>query len=161
MLQGQREILSVMSPGTNGYCLPLHDLPTSILVTSLLLLRPLPERFAPATKAHPMSEPVQNDSSVADAIRDNTSAVECPECTEGDKIRWLLEKLQRATNSTGPVLLQAANVRRISTLALQVISAAQATALRHRQPFSIPTPSPEFKRACADTGLRSLLSPGD
>jgi len=108
-----------------------------------------------------MSDPHQNASLAATATGEASSVIQCVECLEGDRIRGLLETLQRATKSGQPVVLQTANVRRISTLALQVIAAARATARRHRQAFSIPSPSPEVVRACADTGLSSLLSPGD
>jgi anti-anti-sigma regulatory factor len=108
-----------------------------------------------------MSDPLQNASRVETASTETATLIECVECLEGDRVRGLFEHLQRSISSGNPVMLQAAAVRRISTLALQVIAAARATALRHRQPFSIPSPSPEFVRACDDTGLRSLLSPGD
>jgi anti-anti-sigma regulatory factor len=108
-----------------------------------------------------MSNPLQNASHVETASAENGTSVECAECLEGDRVRGLFEHLQRAINAGHPVTLQATGVRRISTLALQVIAAARTTAQRHRQAFSIPSPSPEFVRACADTGLRRLLSPGD
>jgi anti-anti-sigma regulatory factor len=108
-----------------------------------------------------MSDPLQNASHVETASAETATTIECAECLEGDRVRGLFEHLQRSINTGHPVSLQAAGVRRISTLALQVIAAAHTTAQRHRQPFSISSPSPEFVRACADTGLRSLLSPGD
>ena len=88
-------------------------------------------------------------------------ALECPEYLEGDRIRGLLEQLQHAMHAGRPIKLMAGNARRISTLALQVVAAARATAQRLGTPFSVVSPSPEFQRACADTGLLSLLSQGD
>jgi len=108
-----------------------------------------------------MSNSLQNASQVETGSAENATTIECAECLEGDRVRGLFEHLQRAINAGQPVILQATGVRRISTLALQVIAAARTTARRHRQAFSIPSPSHEFVRACADTGLRSLLSPGD
>jgi anti-anti-sigma regulatory factor len=108
-----------------------------------------------------MSDPLQNASRVEPASADSATLVECAESLEGDKVRGLFEQLQKSIHAGHPVSLQAAGVRRISTLALQVIAAARTLAQRHGQSFTISSPSPEFERACADTGLRSLLSPGD
>lgn len=108
-----------------------------------------------------MSNLTSNSSPVAISNAENATTIECAECLEGEGVRGLFEQLQRAINAGHPVRLQAAGVRRISTLALQVIVAARTTAQRHRQAFSIPSPSPEFARACADTGLVQLLSTGD
>jgi anti-anti-sigma regulatory factor len=108
-----------------------------------------------------MSDPLQKATLAGTANAESATTIECAECLEGDRVRGLFEHLQRSINAGHPVLLQAGGVRRVSTLALQVIAAARMTAQRHRQPFSIPSPSPEFVRACVDTGLRSLLSPGD
>lgn len=68
--------------------------------------------------------------------------------------------MQKNIHAGLPLTLKAAGVKKISTLGLQVLAAAKATANRSDLKFDIIAPSPEFERACADTGLNGLLGAG-
>jgi anti-anti-sigma regulatory factor len=80
---------------------------------------------------------------------------------EGDEVRHLLAALRMEMRSGLPVSLSAAGVKKVSTLALQVLVAAKAMAVHRSQSLGIEHPSPEFLRACTDTGLGEYLNVGE
>jgi len=80
---------------------------------------------------------------------------------DGEEVPQLLTTLRHEMRRGHPVSLSAADVKRVSTLALQVLVAAKAMAAHRSQPFGIEHPSPEFLRACTDTGLCEYLNVGD
>jgi anti-anti-sigma regulatory factor len=108
-----------------------------------------------------MVESVPTRSSAGNLAASSGDAIQCPEILEGDAVRQFLSTLQSAIAGEHPMVLHADRTRRVSTLALQVLASAQASAKRHRLQFAIRSPSPEFERACADTDLGRLLSQGD
>jgi anti-anti-sigma regulatory factor len=90
----------------------------------------------------------------------NVSVVTCAAHTEGEQVFDLLKHLQQKMHDGHPVAVDAGEVRRVSTLGLQVLAAAKATANRRGLSLDIHSPTPEFKRACADTGLSELFGIG-
>lgn len=86
--------------------------------------------------------------------------VTCAEQSEGEQVFVLFKHLQQKMQGGHSVTVNAEGVRRISTLGLQVLAAAKSTANRHGLKLDVHSPSPEFQRACADTGLSELLGIG-
>lgn len=90
----------------------------------------------------------------------NLSVVTCDAHTEGEQVFALLRQLQQKMHDGHPVAVNAGEVRRVSTLGLQVLAAAKANANRRGLRLDIHSPTPEFQRACADTGLSEFFGIG-
>lgn len=85
------------------------------------------------------------------------ASLNCPEYTEGEQIGVFLRQLQQTLQSRLPVTVNVCEVRRISTLGMQVLAAAKISANRDGLKFEFVSPSPEFRRVCSDTGLSALF----
>lgn len=111
--------------------------------------------------------PIMHDADSSDRKQDDdtgakpSDSVRLNEHLEGDDVRQLLITLRKEMRSGHPVSLSAADVKKVSTLALQVLVAAKAMAAHRSQSFGIEHPSPEFLRACTDTGLCEYLNVGE
>jgi len=111
--------------------------------------------------------PIMHDAGSSDGIKDGESSrtpsgrLSLHEHLEGDEVPQLLAALRQEMRSGLPVSLSAAEVKKVSTLALQVLVSAKAMAMHRNQPFTVEHPSPEFLRACTDTGLCEYLNVGE
>lgn len=76
---------------------------------------------------------------------------------EGTAADALLRQLQERLNADQAVRLDGAQVNRISTAALQILAAAQASARARSLDFSIQAPSQPLETACHTLGLSRLL----
>ena len=111
--------------------------------------------------------PIMHDAGSSDRIKGGDGSkmpsvgFRLHENLEGEAVHQLLAALREEMRSGLPVSLSAADVKKVSTLALQVLVAAKAMAANRNQSFGIEHPSPEFLRACTDTGLCEFLNVGD
>lgn len=90
-----------------------------------------------------------------ETVRDNRSDFAAN--MEGEQVKLLLKHFQQNIHDGVPISLSGAGIKKVSTLALQVLAAAKTCATRQNLPFHIEQPSPELVRACADTGLDNFL----
>lgn len=104
--------------------------------------------------------PSEITSQRPEKLNATVSVVACAAQTEGEQVFALLKNLQQTIHDGHPVVVNAGEVRRVSTLGLQVLAAAKATANRRGLRLDIHSPTPEFQRACADTGLSEFFGIG-
>lgn len=109
---------------------------------------------------HMPSETTSQLPEVQDADVPDVSVVTCAAQTEGEQVFALLKNLQQKMRDGHTVTVNAEAVRRISTLGLQVLASAKSTANRHGLKLHLHSPTPEFKRACAETGLSEFFGIG-
>lgn len=83
--------------------------------------------------------------------------IRLPEFVEGNEVGALLSELRQFVGCGNSVSLLASDVKKVSTLGLQVLVAAKAMSDKRNLHLSIEDPSPAFSRACADTGLTDIL----
>jgi anti-anti-sigma regulatory factor len=104
--------------------------------------------------------PSEVTSQLPETHNANVSVVTCAAQTEGEQVFALLKNLQQKMHDGHPVAVNAGEVRRVSTLGLQVLAAAKASANLRGLRLDIHSPTPEFQRACADSGLSEFFGIG-
>lgn len=104
--------------------------------------------------------PSETNSQLPEEQSADESVVTCAAQTEGEQVAVLLSHLKQKLHDGHSVAVNADAVQRISTLGLQVLASAKSTANQRGLELHLHSPSAEFKRACADTGLSKFFDIG-
>lgn len=110
-------------------------------------------------KKHPKMTDLgmQSPITTVEAMSSQRKRLTLPDLLESGAVAALLSSLREHVGDGAAVSLIASDVRKVSTLGLQVLVAAKAVSASGKPGVIIEDPSPEFCRACADTGLAGIL----